>query len=479
MQNTKNKLSIHGHFYQPPRVNPLTNAIPDDGMIQGWSGGKYKNWDEVIDDQCYRPNADEGNFELISFDLFRALAEWLEANDKITYDKIISADQHNYITYGYGNAFAYPYDHAILPLLTEEDIDIEVYWGIRDFFKRYGHMPISLWLPETGVDLKTLRVLEANGIRFVILAPWQADDGNLDTSQLYSCNLGHGKALDLFFYDSQLSGDLSFNNVEMENADKYVADYLPNVVKKSYNLAALDGERFGHHLKGGEQFLRQMLRDLFNNATIETTNVNKQYFSFETKPTIKIFENSAWSCHHGGLKRWQGDCDCCFDDDHGQRVNGAWKTALLSAFRVLAAKIDLYFNDYARDLIVNVQTLKKEYIKVMLGEMQFHDFLVQHQIRPLSAADENKMRVLLDMQKYKLASFTSDAFYFADLDRPEPRINILNAKKALSMFKECGDESTGVKMEEEFLHQIEEIYSNFTGKNGKDLYYEDGTTISS
>ncbi len=474
MQNKKKKLSIHGHFYQPPRVNPFTNDVDVDGNVTEWFHGKFRNWNEVINDECYRPNADEGNFELISFDMLRSLAQWLEKYDKITYDKIISADQHNYITYGYGNAFAYPYDHSILPLLNEEDIDIEVYWGIADFYKRYGHMPVAFWLPETGVDMKTLRSLEKYGIRFTILAPWQANPGSeeLDTGKVYKCNLGHGKVIDLFFYDSQLSADLSFNNVEMLNADKYVAEYLPQAVTKEFSLAALDGERFGHHLKGGEKFLKQMLRDLYNNNEFETINLIKEFFEMKATTPMKIFENSAWSCHHGGLKRWQGDCDCCYDDDHGQRVNGYWKTALLSAFRVLSAQMDLFFNEYAKNLVSDIHHLKEQYIHVMLGEMDYKTFIAQHQIRPLSLQDDNKLKSLLDMQQHRLAMFTSCAFYWADIDRPEPRINILNAKKAISIFKDIGEIELKEKLEKDFIHQLEEIYSNFTGKNGKDLYDE-------
>lgn len=470
----KKKLSIHGHFYQPPRKNPLTNKYDDSDYVKQITNGKCKNWNELINVECYKANADSGNFELISFDLFRALAEWLEEFDKITYDKIISADKHNYITYGYGNAFAYPYDHSILPLLDEDDIDIEIYWGIQDFYKRYRHMPVSLWLPETGVNLKTLNILERNGIRFVVLAPWQANTENkeLDTSKLYKCDMGSGRSIGLFFYDGQLSGDLSFNNVEMSNADSYVSNYLPNVVKNDFSIASLDGERFGHHLKGGEQFLKQMLRDLFNNSEIEVFNVVKEFFESTPISTIKIFDNSAWSCHHGGLKRWQGDCDCSFDDTHNARVNGYWKTALLSAFRVLSAQLEMYFDDYVRNLVFNTNSLKKEYIHVMQGEMDITTFLSLHQIRPLNGEESNKIRILLEMQVYRLAMFTSDAFYFADLDRPEPRINIGNAKKAILMFKDFNDEENMERIEKMFIEALESIYSNFTGKNGKDLYYE-------
>jgi len=479
MQNIKKKLSIHGHFYQPPRLDPMIMKYRDDDAVVAWSQGKFRNWNEAINAECYKPNADLGNFDLISFDMYRSLAQWLCEYDRSTYDKIINADKHNFITYGYGNAIGYAYDHAILPLLGEEDIELEVAWGMADFFKRYGHMPVSLWLPETGVDLKTLRILGKYGIRFVILAPWQVDtEGKqLDVSTLYKCSLGHGKVMNIFVYDGELSGDLSFNNVQMADANKYVSEYLPGAIHNDFSLAATDGERYGHHLKGGEHFLKQMLRDLFNNSSIETANVVQEFFNSQSTESIKIFDNSAWSCHHGGLKRWQGDCDCSYDDTHGVRTNGYWKTALLSAFRVLSAQMELYLSEYAKIMISDLRILKLEYIHVMQGEIDFTVFIENHLIRPVTFEEERKLKALLDMQQYRLAMFTSDAFYFADLDRPESRINIQNAKKALSLLKDIGEIELMERLQKDFLHQIEEIYSNFTGKNGKDLYYEDGISL--
>src|SRR4051794_36237993 len=66
-------LAIHGHFYQPPREDPFTGRQPREP-----GAAPYLNFNEKIADECYRPNAELGNFERISFDLGPTLASWLE-----------------------------------------------------------------------------------------------------------------------------------------------------------------------------------------------------------------------------------------------------------------------------------------------------------------------------------------------------------------------------------------------------------------
>ena len=110
---TKNGFCIHGHFYQPPREDPLTGIIPQEP-----GAAPHNNWNERILDECYQPNASLHNFEKISFNVGPTLFTWLEGQDPHTYQQILNQDRANYKKHGVGNAFAQAYNHTILPLAT-------------------------------------------------------------------------------------------------------------------------------------------------------------------------------------------------------------------------------------------------------------------------------------------------------------------------------------------------------------------------
>src|SRR5271165_1945455 len=117
-------LCIYGHFYQPPREDPFTGVIPAEH-----GAAPYANFNEKITAECYRANADAGNFEHISFDLGPTLALWLEKSHPDIYAKIIEADRKNLARFGSGNALAQAYNHTILPLASTRDKRTQIVWG--------------------------------------------------------------------------------------------------------------------------------------------------------------------------------------------------------------------------------------------------------------------------------------------------------------------------------------------------------------
>jgi len=167
---SKNYLCVHGHFYQPPREDPFTGMIPSE------HGAKpFRNFNEKITAECYRPNASANNFAHISFDLGPTLASWLEKAHPDVLRKIVASENDHWSRYKVSNALAQPYNHTILPLGNDRDRWTQIKWGIADFEARFGRKPHGMWLPETAVDLRTLAILEQCGMTYTILAPCPRD----------------------------------------------------------------------------------------------------------------------------------------------------------------------------------------------------------------------------------------------------------------------------------------------------------------
>jgi alpha-amylase/alpha-mannosidase (GH57 family) len=104
-------LCVHGHFYQPPREDPLTGEIPQEKGAE-----PFHDWNEKIFAECYLPNLEAGNFSLMSYNVGPTLFTWLDQIYPQAVAMMIEADRQNVARYGVGNAIAQPYNHTILPL---------------------------------------------------------------------------------------------------------------------------------------------------------------------------------------------------------------------------------------------------------------------------------------------------------------------------------------------------------------------------
>jgi len=200
-------LTIHGHFYQPPRENPWLESIEAQD-----SAAPFHDWNERINNECYNPNSLSkivdsrnrildvvNNYASMSFNFGPTLLSWMEKYAPLAYERIIKADiksvqEHD----GHGNAIAQVYNHMIMPLANENDKKTQVIWGIKDFETRFGRKPEGMWLAETAVDDESLRILVENGITFTILSPYQAlktkKDGHKDWTDVSWGNIDPGRA---------------------------------------------------------------------------------------------------------------------------------------------------------------------------------------------------------------------------------------------------------------------------------------------
>jgi len=451
---SKTHFCVHGHFYQPPREDPFTEEIPTE-----YGAGSYSNWTERIYNECYKPNAQVGNFQKISFNIGPTLLAWMEKNYPETLKSIVQQENLVFQRSGVSNAMVQPYIHMIMPLASPRDRNTVIRWGIKDFEKRFGHTPKGLWLPETAVDKATLQTLADHGIQFTILAPWQAKNPQLDTTQPYRIHLDNDKEIIVFFYNAFLSGEVSFNPSASENANTFVQDWLLpqcELLQRGHEqliMVATDGELYGHHQPYREKFLSYLM-----DGAVEETGI-EHYFptlwlrDHAVTQTAEIMENTSWSCHHG-IERWRNVC--------GDAPSATWKKPVRDFLDGLAIEIDSLYETYLHDLVRDPWELRDAYVDVLLGTTRVDDLLAAHAVTPLDPHQKTLAATFLQVQFDRLRMFSSDAWFFYDLDR----IETLNALKYAAHATGLVEKITGSNPCEGVIEILSKAHSEVSSLTG-------------
>lgn len=485
-------VTVHGHFYQPPRENPYLDAIERQP-----SAAPFHNWNERIHYECYRPNAfarvlnDQGqllgivnNFEYLSFNIGPTLMSWIERHDVEVYQRIVEADRKSCDRLnGHGNAIAQVYNHIILPLANERDKRTQIRWGKTDFRSHFGRDPEGMWLAETAIDYPTVKVLIEEGIKFVVLAPSQAErcreqhdpqwqevgGGQIDPTRPYRCYLRsddpNSPYIDVFFYDGPISRDMGFDTAL--SSSHHLASRLGQAVRGDHRptqliSVATDGETFGHHKGGTEKCLAYAFTKEFSNRDWTVTNfahylsLNSPTWEVELKPV------TAWSCSHG-VDRWQEDCGC----GGGGLWNQKWRRPLREALDWLRDQLIRVYEEEGKKRFTDPWLARDEYVQVIRDRASVQKFLSRHQSHKLSHVDRLDALRLLEMQRHALLMYTSCGWFFEELSRPEGVQILRYASRALEL---AGDVS-GIQLEKNFIKRLTSAPSNVDCfKNGAEVY---------
>ena len=516
-------ITVHGHFYQPPRENPYLDRIERQP-----SAHPYHDWNERIHHECYRPNAFArilndrkevvgivNNFEYLSFNIGATLMSWLEKYDPEVYQRILEADRHSSQRLnGHGNAIAQVYNHIILPLANRRDKITQIRWGKEDFHSRFGRDPEGMWLAETAVDYPTLEALIDESIKFIILAPSQAakcrlmanddvEDGNrqwhevggsqIDPTRPYRCFIDDGRHIDIFFYDGPISRDMGFNNV-LDTADNFAArlgqavrgDNRPSQIIS----VATDGETFGHHKGGTEKCVAYAVSEEF--AKYGWTVTNYAHYLSICPPTWEVVLKpaTAWSCAHG-VARWQDDCGCASGGGWHQQ----WRRPLRDALDWLRDRLIVVFEETGSKFFRDPWLARDEYVRVLRSRQtraffgclknsrvarqttqqdsnssdSINSFLQRHQSQELSASEKIDALRLLEMQRHSLLMYTSCGWFFEEISRPEGVQILRYAARAL----ELAGEVAGLHLKQEFMTRLALAPSNVeVFGNGREVYQQ-------
>jgi alpha-amylase/alpha-mannosidase (GH57 family) len=404
----------------------------------------------------------------------------------------LEADRHSCEVFnGHGNAISQVYNHIIMPLANERDKHTQIRWGKKDFKSRFKRDPEGMWLAEAAVDYATIAALISEKIRFIVLAPSQAQrcrnlpnsDENMgewyevggsqiDATRPYRCFLPGGDRnrdyIDIFFYDGPISRDMGFND------DLYSAERLSGRIGQAVRgdhrssqliSVATDGETFGHHKKGTEKTLAYAFLNEFPQRNWTVTNyahylsINPPTWEVELKPI------TAWSCAHG-VDRWQDDCGC---GGEGGVWHQKWRKPLRESLDWLRDQLVKVYEETGKLFFRDPWLVRDEYIQVMCDRSiaNVSRFLHRHQSHKLTVLEQVDALRLLEMQRHALLMYTSCGWFFEEISRPEGTQILRYAARALEL---AGDVA-GVQLEKAFIKRLTQAPSNVESfKHGAEIY---------
>ena len=483
---------IHGHFYQPPRENPWLESIE----MQD-SAYPYHDWNERITAECYAPNAMArildsedcilkmiNNYSKMSFNFGPTLLSWMEANVPAIYRVILEADRESQDLFsGHGSAAAQAYNHMIMPLANRRDKISQVYWGVRDFERRFQRKPEGMWLPETAVDLETLDIMAERRISFTILAPHQAkrvrriggrawrdiSAGQIDPTMPYLLRLASGRTITIFFYDGPISRAVAFEGL-LSKGENFAHRLLGAFREERdwYELVhiATDGESYGHHHRFGEMALAYALNYIESNGLARLTNYGEYLENYPPTHQVEIFEKTSWSCGHG-IDRWWSNCGC--NSGAHPEWHQAWRTPLRNALDWVRDTLAPLFETSAKALLRDPWAARNDYIDIVLDRTPdtMEQFFQRHASKSLTTVEKSTALKLLELQRHAMLMYTSCGWFFDELSGLETVQVMHYAARAVQL----ADEVLGVAIENEFLTRLEAAKSNVPEhRDGRHVY---------
>lgn len=488
-------LVIHGHFYQPPRENPWTDIVDREHGAE-----PFHDWNERITSECYRPNAHAritdsygrverivNNYAGLSFNFGPTLLSWLERSSPDTYARIVEADRESVLRRGgHGNAIAQGYNHAILPLCNERDRRTQVRWGLTDFRIRFRREAESLWLPETACDDATLDALVEEGLRYVILSPFQAarvralgadgwrdvSHGDVDTTVAYRYfhTDGGGRSLAVFFYDGQIARGVAFEGL-LASSRAFVGAFA-RAARHGAQLVhvATDGESYGHHFRWGDRCLAYALDTEAERQGFRVTNYGEFLDTHEPAFEVELRrgpdgEGTAWSCAHG-LGRWTRDCGCNAGAPEGW--NQRWRAPLRAAFDLLRDDLAPKFEEACGKLLRDPWEARDAYVELLTDRAASREeFFRRRAARTLTRDEQVRAFTLLEAERASMTTYTSCGWFFNDISGIETVQTLRYAGRVVELMNDLGLEPPLSK----FLETLSDARSNIHERGtGADIF---------
>jgi|GEM_PF-4041 len=462
---------LHGHFYQPTRVNPWTgeyDALP--------SATPYSDWNQRIAAECYGPVAaarllDEAGqtrafrnlYPHLSFDIGPTLLEWMEIHAPTVLRGIQEADRDAIDRYGHGGAIAQPYHHPILPLCDAADRRTEIAWGLAVFQRVFGRAAEGMWLPETAVDTATLEAVYDAGVKFVLVAPHQLSAirpkggkaakwtpvKEAEPGAAYEVPLPSGNSVVLVVYDGGLSHGVAFGGW-LHDGGKFADRLADTALEKGLALVATDGESYGHHHPRGEMALAYAVEQLEAREDVQLTNLAAWLAQNPPQWEAQVTEDSSWSCAHG-VERWRSDCGCRAQPDAG--LHQEWRRPFRAALDAVRTDARAALAPLGKTLFKNPEAARNAYGEVVGNPAAFVGWYADHAAK---GGTSETARQWLEIHRHLLAMYTSCAWFFDELTGLEPKQNLRHAACAIGQLRDL----TGVNLESKLTRTLDQMPAN-------------------
>src|SRR5690606_30692132 len=253
-------------------------------------------------------------------------------------------------------------------------------------------------------------VLAQEGIRFTILAPHQVEQPD-PLGRPLRWRGAHGREISLIAYDGTLSHDVAFGDL-LRDADRLhteIRDQNTDFAESTsspISVIAVDGETFGHHHRFGDLGIAALIDRVAADDSITFVNAEEVCADAGEPPVARLNAPTSWSCAHG-VGRWQRDCGCRMDPSTSQQWRDPLRGGLEELSRGLGAAMERRWPDLA-------------------DRIAAEDWGSQAELTP-------DRLLLRELERHRLAMFTSCGWFFDDIARIEPKIVLRHAARALDL----------------------------------------------
>ena len=310
---------VLAHGYQPPRRFNVDITL--EGKRHYTSFSVFPSINNEITDQVYRPILGEVEHlpPGLIVSIYAPLRSYLKRNKPDVFvrvqEAVVNTQDREYAVLGD------PLVHVILPLLPSPDQEMLLAAGRQAFINDFGFAPKGLWLPETAVSKEVLASARSAGYEFVPLRDSQVTNipsGTCLDAKHNVCVVKTAKNQEMavLLGNSGLSGFVSFQPWSTYNAEGFMAGRQRIEQRSGSNaLMMMDLERFGHHQKGANDFLKRILeiQEGYGFSPINMRQVLEAKDWRREKTYVDVKDNTSWSCPHA-LGRWTGQCGCDCDN---------------------------------------------------------------------------------------------------------------------------------------------------------------------